>query len=483
MKRKAAAFAVILLLAVCFAVAAPIYLDATADDFRLDGEVLYGDVAEADNVRIKQDINVGDHLIWNAERIPGVSAETDCRWSLLGETDEHYGNAVYAKLWLNSFNMGAGWTGDIDVSGIEGEIIKDAVAAANGGSYYGSVVLNDYTDCYPIYFDGYGMNVEMPDGTVLGDYPFEDSDVSDFFRVPLDREIRITVSYTTEEYDRQEISLNSIGMDDIGLWSHSAQFDGFIYLAALMYDGATGAQMDPSQLPGGSWGVWRIPFDNGETTGEPTLKLAGAELVYAFDESVKSFNIASSADGSEALLVTFEGDKVMLNVMDGETGALRLRTEVLNDESAAAAGVAPASERSSINIIAHDDFTVLADWDCIILLTGDDYTLRAVINTATLPITGGKPETEYEYVSSDEDTYLFDGEKLYLLEHGRYNNQMSSDTMPNPYYDFSGFARLSVFSVDGELLYCEWILSPVDYGSYSVQRVDSDFSIELVSDE
>ena len=60
---------------------------------------------------------------------------------------------------------------------------------------------------------------------------------------------------------------------------------------------------------------------------------------------------------------------------------------------------------------------------------------------------------------------------------------MSSDTMPNPYYDFSGFARLSVFSVDGELLYCEWILSPVDYGSYSVPRVGSDFSIELVSDE
>ena len=483
MKRKAAAFAVILLLAVCFAVAAPIYLDATADDFRLDGEVLYGDVAEADNVRIKQDINVGGHLIWNAERIPGVSAETDCRWSLLGETDEHYGNAVYAKLWLNSFSMGASWSGEMDTSGIEGEIIDDVIEKAGGGSYYGSVLLNDYTDCYPIQFDSYGMNVEMPDGTVLGDYPFEDSDVSDFFRVPLDRNIKITVSCIIEESGRREITLNSVGMDDIGLWSHSAQFDGFIYLAALMYDGATDTFMDPSQLPGGSWGVWRIPFDNGETTGEPTLKLAGAELVYSFDESVKSFNIASSADGSEALLVTFEGDKVMLNVMDGETGALRLRTEVLNDESAAAAGVASASERSSFGIYAHDDFTVLDGWDTIILLTGDDYTLRAVINTETLPITGGKPETEYEYVSSSEEAYLFDGEKLYLLEHGRYNNQMSSDTMPNPYYDFSGFARLSVFSVDGELLYCEWILSPVDYGSYSVPRVGSDFSIELVSDE
>ena len=396
MKRKAAAFAVILLLAVCFAVAAPIYLDATADDFRLDGEVLYGDVAEADNVRIKQDINVGGHLIWNAERIPGVSAETDCRWSLLGETDEHYGNAVYAKLWLNSFSMGASWSGEMDTSGIEGEIIDDVIEKAGGGSYYGSVLLNDYTDCYPIQFDSYGMNVEMPDGTVLGDYPFEDSDVSDFFRVPLDRNIKITVSCIIEESGRREITLNSVGMDDIGLWSHSAQFDGFIYLAALMYDGATDTFMDPSQLPGGSWGVWRIPFDNGETTGEPTLKLAGAELVYSFDESVKSFNIASSADGSEALLVTFEGDKVMLNVMDGETGALRLRTEVLNDESAAAAGVASASERSSFGIYAHDDFTVLDGWDTIILLTGDDYTLRAVINTETLPITGGKPETEYE---------------------------------------------------------------------------------------
>ena len=483
MKRKAAAFAVILLLAVCFAVAAPIYLDATADDFRLDGEVLYGDVAEADNVRIKQDINVGDHLIWNAERIPGVSASTDCCWSLLGEKDEYTAYERHASLWLDNFNMGASWSGEMDTPGIEGEIINDVIEKAGGGSYYGSVLLNDYTDCYPIQFDSYGMNVEMPDGTVLGGYPFDNSDVSDFFRVPLDREVRISVSYNIDEYNRHDITLNEAGMDDIGLWSHSAQFDGFIYLAALMYDGATGAQMDPSQLPGGSWGVWRIPFDNGETTGEPTLKLAGAELVYSFDESVKSFNIASSADGSEALLVTFEGDKVMLNVMDGETGALRLRTEVLNDESAAAAGVASASERSSLNIIAHDDFTVLADWDCIILLTGGDYTLRAVINTATLPITGGKPETEYEYVSSDEDTYLFDGEKLYLLEHGRYNNQMSSDAMPNPYYDFSGFARLSVFSVDGELLYCEWILSPVDYGSYSVQRVDSDFSIELVSDE
>lgn len=483
MKRKAAAFAVILLLAVCFAVAAPIYLDATADDFRLDGEVLYGDAAEADNVRIKQDINVSDHLIWNAERIPGVSASTDCCWSLLGEKDEYTAYVRHASLWLDNFNMGASWSGEMDTPGIEGEIINDVIEKAGGGSYYGSVLLNDYTDCYPIQFYGDGMNFEMPDGTVLGDYVFDNTDVSDFFRVPLDREVRISVSYNIDEYNRHDITLNEAGMDDIGLWSHSAQFDGFIYLAALMYDGATGAQMDPSQLPGGSWGVWRIPFDNGETTGEPTLKLAGAELVYSFDESVKSFNIASSADGSEALLVTFEGDKVMLNVMDGETGALRLRTEVLNDESAAAAGVASASERSSLNIIAQDDFTVLADWDCIILLTGDDYTLRAVINTATLPITGGKPETEYEYVSSDEDTYLFDGEKLYLLEHGRYNNQMSSDTMPNPYYDFSGFARLSVFSVDGELLYCEWILSPVDYGSYSVQRVDSDFSIELVSDE
>ena len=483
MKRKAAAFAVILLLAVCFAVAAPIYLDATADDFTLDGEVLYGDVAEADNVRIKQDINVSGHLIWHADRIPGVSAATDSYWSLLGEEREYTPYESRPALWLNSFSMGASWSGEMDTSGIEGEIIDDVIEKAGGGSYYGSVLLNDYTDCYPIQFDSYGMNVEMPDGTVLGDYPFEDSDVSDFFRVPLDRNIKITVSCIIEESGRREITLNSVGMDDIGLWSHSAQFDGFIYLAALMYDGATDTFMDPSQLPGGSWGVWRIPFDNGETTGEPTLKLAGAELVYSFDESVKSFNIASSADGSEALLVTFEGDKVMLNVMDGETGALRLRTEVLNDESAAAAGVASASERSSFGIYANDDFTVLSGWDTIILLTGDDYTPRAVINTETLPITGGKPASEDEYVSPSEEAYLFDGEKLYLLEHGRYNNQMSSDTMPNPYYDFSGFARLSVFSVDGELLYCEWILSPVDYGSYSVPRVGSDFSIELVSDE
>lgn len=483
MKRKAAAFAVILLLAVCFAVAAPIYLDATADDFRLDGEVLYGDVAEADNVRINQDINVGDHLIWHAERIPGVSASTDCCWSLLGEKDEYTAYVRHASLWLDNFNMGASWSGEMDTPGIEGEIINDVIEKAGGGSYYGSVLLNDYTDCYPIQFDSYGMNVEMPDGTVLGGYPFDNSDVSDFFRVPLDRNIKITVSCIIEESGRREITLNSVGMNGMYIESDSVQFDGFIYLAALMYDGATDTFMDPSQLPGGSWGVWRIPFDNGETTGEPTLKLAGAELVYSFDESVRSFDLARSADGSEALLLTYEGSKVMLNVMDGETGALRLRTEVLSDESAAVAGVTPASELSSFTINVFEDFTVLNSWDTVILLTGIDYTLRAVINTETLPITGGRPASEDEYVRTDGETYLFDGEKLYLLDQGRYDYLVTSDDQPNPYYKFFGFARLSVFSADGELLYCEWILSPVDYGSYSVSRVGSDFSIELVNGE
>lgn len=484
MKRQAAVFAVILLLAVCFAVAAPIYLDATADDFTLDGEVLYGDVAEADNVRIKQDISLHDHLIWDAERIPGVSATTDSYWRLMAEKDEDSTRGIAVSLWLNNFNMSGSWgSSGQDHAGIEGKIIDDVIEKANGGNYYGSVVLNDYTDYYPILFDGYGMNVEMPDGTVLGDYPFEDSDVSDFFRVPLDREVKITISYTTEEYDRQEISLNSVGMDNIQLWSDSVQFDGFIYLAALMYDDATGNVMDPSQLPGGSWGVWRIPYDNGAATGQPTLKLAGAELVYTFDESVKGFNLARSADGSEALLVTFEGDKVMLNTLDSETGVLRLRTEVFNDESAAAAGVTPASERGSFEINVNDDFTVLNGWDTIILLTGGDYTPRAVINTETLPITGGNPASEDEYVRTSEETYLFDGEKLYLLDQGRYDYLVTSDDQPNPYYEFYGFARLSVFSVDGELLYCEWIRSPIDYGSYSVPRVGSNFSIELVNEE
>ena len=454
MKRCAWTLVIAFALAACFLAGTVVYMRGQRDGLALTTRVLAGDISAAEGIELSLRTAFEGHLVFDTELdVYGGGQSTESEWST--ETVPLY---PPRRLERNSGLMLGRWGFgllNLDLNVLrymhpaERAIYDDferQAKAAPGLSAEGRVLLNDYTDTLPLVLSAGGdVDIKGEDSFyVPGDA---------YFPVPLPGEVWADVSICLRE-ENDYFELSAPQLDDITCIYSSAAGEDEVYLAAQM--SLDGELLDGSLLPGGRWGVWRIPCTEGDDGGL-AADPGAAESVFTLAEPVQDMALYLSRGGEELMLFTLEDGELILTAIDTATGASRRNT------------IMETARLSFSDAFQGDGWGVYVSGDNrAALLTGADgaYELAAEYDLSGLPLLNPWEGTGVDVNVSDYHSkyYAFDGERLAVLEGVSYVPDTLEDRERMDMRFSMGALRLSVYGPDGALLCCLWIESPLYNG-------------------
>lgn len=461
MKRVTAALLVLAVLAACFIGGASAYMDRRADDLEISGEALCGDAAAAEGFTVNLDAVLGGHVVWASRYVPSTGERsTNHHWSWLDTELYERSNPPEVRLsgaWLDS---GVSWSGTSNMDRLyDGQSIEDALynsikdEVEVGDTVSKTVLLNDYTDTLPLEFGA--SRIENDD----------EEQLKRVFRVPLEEDVPVRLTMTRRQ-DGGELYIDA----DLGQYipNSASAFaaDGNIYSLMLLMD-ENGVQADASLLPGGSWGVYRIPceFTDGEPEGvrwwtdDPGVAAEpeGSELVFPLDAGCTAANLFLSYDGQYLQLVTCEGGELYFTVIDitsGEALSCEKMPPVFDVDGY---DVEPEYGVWNMECTLYEDFAVFSSYDTLYVYEpcDGDYELKLCLDVNDAPLPEKYTWDNYgydEYIEYSE--YAWDGERLAVLDSGQVSFQEEKDGE----WLEEDCARLCIYDgSSGELLYCDML--------------------------
>ena len=448
MRKQAAALSLIAILMLGLFCGISAHLSGKLNDFEINGEVLAGERAGAQGIELV------------IERAPGGSETSAPR--LTAAYSPETASQSLAVSWfprreaaedapglsiLPSHILGSGYADDETRSNVSRggtDFIDRAVderAAGGEGSF--ELRVADCADVLPLDFSASG-------GLDLVNLP-DDAELSKLFPLPVPEELTLEIDYGSYPGG----SSASISPDG-GLRGYSSSAlgaDGSMYL--VFYVSYEGERLDAGRLPGGSWGVYRIA--GSESEGRLRLDLSEAENIYPLEGGWEAARIAAGPEGEELLLFTVEGGALWLTVIETATHTAVQRLELMSAAEAADCaggleGLVTAPLLRSGGLMA-----LMPGGDTLVALRMDSGRCAEsfVLRLGSLPVpeevvvSGGVKQTYLE----DVDVKLAGG-RVAVLERLYYQHAGS--------YAFSSTAtRLSVFE-NGEIIFCEWLTSPLD---------------------
>ena len=291
------------------------------------------------------------------------------------------------------------------------------------------------------------------------------SSLKGFFRVPLEEDVPVRLTMTRRQ-DGGEFNIDA----DLGQYipSSASAFaaDGNIYSLMLLMD-ENGVQADASLLPGGSWGVYRIPceFTDGEPEGvrwwtdDPWVAAEpeGSELVFPLDAGCTAANLFLSYDGQYLQLVTCEGGELYFTVIDITSGEALSREKMPPVFDVDGYDVEPEYGVWNMECTLYEDFAVFSSYDTLYVYEpcDGDYELKLCLDVNDAPLPEKYTWDNYgydEYIEYSE--YAWDGERLAVLDSGQVSFQEEKDGE----WLEEDCARLCIYDgSSGELLYCDML--------------------------
>ena len=461
MKRVTAALLVLAVLAACFIGGASAYMDRRADNLEISGEALCGDAAAAEGFTVNLDAVLGGHVVWASRYVPSTGERsTNHHWSWLDTELYERSNPPEVRLsgaWLDS---GASWSGTSNMDRLyDGQSIEDALynsikdEVEVGDTVSKTVLLNDYTDTLPLEFGA--SRIENDD----------EEQLKRVFRVPLEEDVPVRLTMTRRQ-DGGELYIDP----DLGQYipNSASAFaaDGNIYSLMLLMD-ENGVQADASLLPGGSWGVYRIPCEF--TAGEPegvrwwtddpgvAAEPEGSELVFPLDAGCTAANLFLSYDGQYLQLVTCEGGEMYFTVIDITSGEALSREKMPPVFDADGYDVEPEYGVWDMECTLYEDFAVFSSYDTLYVYEpcDGDYELKLCLDVNDAPLPEKYTWDNYgydEYIEYSE--YAWDGERLAVLDSGQVSFREEKDGE----WLEEDCARLCIYDgSSGELLYCDML--------------------------
>ena len=300
MRKHIALFAAFVL-AIAFFAGCTVYFSVSTFTFLESGEVTLGERSDAEGLEISSTVEIAGKYSFTGVYDPaaGVSAGTYDEWSLFPSGRGRGSFRVYASVFTASE--------DTDVPAYR-EIFLDYMenrsSAANETRVYR---LNDFTDTVPLSVD-FGA-LSAPGDEERG----YNAAISEALPVPLPGDVYLTVTYgggldLDSSYDTLDIISRCT----------SVLSEGWLYFVLQLRgeDGSrlAGELLDGSLLPGGDWGVFRMPCEDG------TPDLAAIENVLVLGRDWDDARLAENFDGSLVYLLTEQDSGVELTVLDAALG-------------------------------------------------------------------------------------------------------------------------------------------------------------------
>ena len=455
MKRQARIFISAAALALALLIAANAYVSASAGNYTVDGEVVYGQRADAAGVELGLRVVEREHVVIDAEYSAG-SGDTRAggSWSLPAirygsDTEEvAFAECGIERSTGRSRSSGPG-TDDPYVLAVW-EAIKDE--AGDAAEYDAVLELSAVTDTLPLAL-AFGTGDDAVTIYGLLDIPLYDW-LSVYVRL---RPGRITISrrYPTILPDADVCSVRA------GDW---------LYFFPMIRNSTDGALLDGSLLPGGDWGLLRIRYPAG---GKPDA--ASLESVCVTGPDLNDVRLFLSGDGRRVLLVTAGSGGHVLTAIDAAGGEVIQSTELVSRD-AFKEGMAAADYRgcSRIEFCDGEGWAVFRNLDLVVPLTfdGTEYTVYPAVDAG--PTTPGAAiaaiEGAYYYYSrGSAAAAAFDGERLAVAQSISIRTPYDPDD-PSDQTVHGDCILLSVFE-NGALAYSEWLDAPLtdQYSMYNPQ--------------
>ena len=459
MRKQAAALSLITILMLGLFCGMSAHLSGKLNDFEINGKVLAGERAGAQGIELV------------IERAPGGSETSAPR--LTAAYSPETASQSLAVSWfprreaaegapglsiLPSHILGAGCADDETLSETSrggtafiDRAVDERVSAAYGGfklsspGISGSFELRvaDYADVLPLDFSASG-------GLDLVNLP-DDAELSKLFPLPVPEELTLEIDYGSYPGG----SSASISPDGglRGCSSSALGADGSMYL--VFYVSYEGERLDAGRLPGGSWGVYRIA--GSESEGRLRLDLSEAENIYPLEGGWEAARIAAGPEGDELLLFTVEGGALWLTVIETATHTAVQRLELMSAAEAADCAGGLEGLVTSPLLRSGGLMALMPGGDTLVALRMDSGRCAEsfVLRLGSLPVpeevvvSGGVKQTYLE----DVDVKLAGG-RVAVLER-LYYQHAGNDAFS------SAATRLSVFE-NGEIIFCEWLTSPLD---------------------
>lgn len=450
MRKQAVALSLITILMLGLFCGMSAHLSGKLNDFEINGKVLAGERAGAQGIELVIERAPGGGETSAPRLTAAYSPETASQSlavSWFPRREEAEGAPGLSI--LPSHILGSGYADDETRSNVSRggtDFIDRAVderAAGGEGSF--ELRVADCADVLPLDFSASG-------GLDLVNLP-DDAELSKLFPLPVPEELTLEIDYGSYPGG----SSTSISPDGglLGYSSSALGADGSMYL--VFYVSYEGERLDAGRLPGGSWGVYRIAGSKSE--GRLRLDLSEAENIYPLEGDWEAARIAAGPEGKELLLFTVEGGALWLTVIETATHTAVQRLELMSAAEAAELGCADALESIvTARLLRSGGLTALMPGgDTLVALRMDSGRCAEsfVLRLGSLPVpeevvvSGGVKQTYLE----DVDVKLAGG-RVAVLERLYYQHAGS--------YAFSSAAtRLSVFE-NGEIIFCEWLTSPLD---------------------
>lgn len=363
MKRKGYAFAALSVLTLVFLALASVFLRLELDKYTLTGEVLAGERAAASGFGVKLSATMRGHIAWELDySAANGGCETRSGWELdrthpadLEQSSETWrdddpltasGELVEYIEWDSAAAFEAEFDGKPEMRALAEEL-RARLSGAEPLVRL-SFPLSDYYDFVPLSFDAGELAVS---GGVSA---------AEVFRVPVPEDDRLDadVHHTNGMY--------KFGTFIAGINVRSESVlgsDGYLYFVPEVRD-ENGELFSGELLPGGGWGVYRIPCD-----GE-SIDFSRAENIFPLPEGWEAAGLELSADGgTQFVLIDMEGGLDMA-LLDLDTLSVTQTMRVL-PASEMAGGFDKVQRRINVSPDEMPNSDYL-EWPYLLLIYGED---------------------------------------------------------------------------------------------------------------
>ena len=328
MKRRFYIFTALAALAAAVCISMNGWLIASADGFAVTGELMLGERDEAEGIGVAYSaaLTSGMNMHYAVEIDTVYDAgtggsESSGRWRTGLERHEaepsfHLSarDALLGRFeWNGSGNLEEVFASSPDVLPIAEELFSRSDGSGTVISFY---PLSGFCDFIPMQFS-------------CGSFTYAGEDApEDVFRVSAgDAELEAGLISRTALNHSLYLSVPGVSVS-----SDSAFGGDWLYFVLDVRD-ESGALLDGSLLPGGDWGVYRIPCDGG------ALDPGGAENILPLPEGWLGADLELSADGGTLFVLTRVGGEVKLLLLDLASLELRQSVTVLDEADFEAAGL------------------------------------------------------------------------------------------------------------------------------------------------